>query len=122
MRGDALTAVLSFSTQSSLDHEFKIGPIRAAFSNYWEVVFGEAVPIGRLRELTQRLSSNEHSHPLEQLQDCQSKSHLQDELYSLLKYLEQVSAFDREEDTSFARLDSSTVERRLTGADELLTP
>ena len=46
-RGAVLQSALSFRPGPTLDQSFAVGPIRAAFADYWEVRFGHAVPVER---------------------------------------------------------------------------
>jgi len=46
-----LQAVVSFRPQNNLETEMRVGPIRAAFAEYWENKEGCAVPIAELRSI-----------------------------------------------------------------------
>jgi hypothetical protein len=48
-RGVVLQSVLSFRPAPTLEKSFAVGPLRAAFADYWEARFGETIPVERLR-------------------------------------------------------------------------
>jgi N6-adenosine-specific RNA methylase IME4 len=48
-RAAVTLATLSFLPSRNLDETFTLGPIRAAFADYWESTTGRAVPMGQLR-------------------------------------------------------------------------
>jgi hypothetical protein len=50
-RGETLQAAASFRPRQSLDSDFRLGPVRAAFSDYWEQWFQEPTPIVGLRTI-----------------------------------------------------------------------
>jgi hypothetical protein len=50
-RASAFEHALSFRPSVNLETAFTVAPLRAAFANYWESCFGNAVPIERLREM-----------------------------------------------------------------------
>jgi N6-adenosine-specific RNA methylase IME4 len=48
-RGAVLQSALSFRPAPTLEKSFAVGPLRAAFADYWEARFGETIPFERLR-------------------------------------------------------------------------
>jgi hypothetical protein len=48
-RATVLQSAASFRPDRTLEQSFAVGPIRAAFAQYWETRFGQAVPIQELR-------------------------------------------------------------------------
>ena len=48
-RSAVLQGVLSFRAHRTPEQSFAIGPLRAAFADYWETRFGQPVPLERLR-------------------------------------------------------------------------
>jgi N6-adenosine-specific RNA methylase IME4 len=48
-RATVMLAALSFVPSQNLDEAFALGPIRAAFGDYWESTTGRAVPVVQLR-------------------------------------------------------------------------
>jgi hypothetical protein len=48
-RGGGLQSAISFRPSQTLDQEFAIGPVRAAFAEYWEARFCRPLPIEKLR-------------------------------------------------------------------------
>ena len=48
-RGAVLQSAVSFRPAPTLEQSFAVGPIRAAFADYWEARFGEPIPVERLR-------------------------------------------------------------------------
>lgn len=48
-RGAVLQAAVSFEPARTLDREFAVGPVRAAFAECWETRFGKPVPVRELR-------------------------------------------------------------------------
>lgn len=50
-RGAVLQSVVSFRPHHTLEQSFAVGPLRAAFADYWEAQCGEPVPIEKLRSV-----------------------------------------------------------------------
>ena len=50
-RGAALQRAASFRPCGTHDEAFAVGPIRAAFADFWEARFGQRVPVEGLRSL-----------------------------------------------------------------------
>lgn len=50
-RGALLQRVVSFRPNPTLETSFSVGPLRAAFADYWEVRVGGALPVTALREI-----------------------------------------------------------------------
>jgi hypothetical protein len=50
-RGAALQWAASFRPDDNHDQLFAVGPIRAAFADFWEARFGQRVPVEGLRAL-----------------------------------------------------------------------
>jgi len=50
-RGAALQWAASFRPDDNHDQFFAVGPIRAAFADFWEARFGQRVPVEGLRTL-----------------------------------------------------------------------
>jgi hypothetical protein len=50
-RGAALQMAVSFRPGGNHDEAFFVGPIRAAFADFWEARFGQRVPVEELRAL-----------------------------------------------------------------------
>ena len=50
-RGAALQWAVSFRPDDNHDQLFAVGPIRAAFADFWETRFGQRVPVEGLRAL-----------------------------------------------------------------------
>ena len=48
-RAAVLQSVVSFRPSPSLENSFAVGPLRAAFADYWEHRFGQPVPVESLR-------------------------------------------------------------------------
>lgn len=48
-RSAALQGVLSFRAHRTPEQSFAIGPLRAAFADYWETRFGQPIPLERIR-------------------------------------------------------------------------
>jgi N6-adenosine-specific RNA methylase IME4 len=50
-RGALLQCVVSCRPNTALEDSFKVGPLRAAFADYWETTYGSALPIQQLRAI-----------------------------------------------------------------------
>lgn len=50
-RAAVLQAAVSFRPEETLDEEFSIGPVRAAFAEHWEAACGYPVPVCELRDV-----------------------------------------------------------------------
>lgn len=50
-RGAVLQSVVSFRPSPTIDASFAVGPLRAAFAEFWEEICGIAVPIEGLRKV-----------------------------------------------------------------------
>lgn len=50
-RGAILQSAVSFRPALTLEQSFAVGPIRAAFADYWEARFGQPIPVERIRAL-----------------------------------------------------------------------
>ncbi len=48
-RGALLQIVATFEPSPTVEESFELGPLRAAFANYWESFTGKPVPISSLR-------------------------------------------------------------------------
>ena len=48
-RGTVLQSVVSFQPAPTLEHSFAVGPLRAAYAEFWEARFGRPIPVGQIR-------------------------------------------------------------------------
>ena len=52
-RGAVLQSAVSCRSAPTLEHSFAVGPIRAAFIDYWRTRFGAPIPVEQLRAVLQ---------------------------------------------------------------------
>lgn len=91
-RGSVLQAAVAFRPSGDLDQEFEIGPLRAAFAEYWEEQFAEPISIKGLQAVLARPVPIATVMAFCRL-NVVSNSELQHELRSLMDFLRrQVSA------------------------------
>jgi hypothetical protein len=49
-----MESVVSFAPSPSIEESFAVGPIRAAFAEYWEINCRQPIPLAKIRQLLNR--------------------------------------------------------------------